>query len=131
VISPGYKYNLADINAALALVQLGKLSEANARRREIAERYLPSWRIRRSSRCVFRPGRTSTPGTCLLFALMKPAAGSHATLMDALKAKGIGTGLHFRAAHTQKYYRERFPEVSLPNPNGTARVFVHSLFSRT
>jgi UDP-4-amino-4-deoxy-L-arabinose-oxoglutarate aminotransferase len=38
VISPGYKYNLADINAALALVQLGKLSEANARRREIAER---------------------------------------------------------------------------------------------
>jgi UDP-4-amino-4-deoxy-L-arabinose-oxoglutarate aminotransferase len=30
VISPGYKYNLADINAALALVQLGKLSEANA-----------------------------------------------------------------------------------------------------
>ena len=29
VISPGYKYNLADINAALALVQLDKLHKAN------------------------------------------------------------------------------------------------------
>lgn len=33
VIAPGYKYNPADINAALALVQLGKLKEANKRRR--------------------------------------------------------------------------------------------------
>ncbi len=35
--------------------------------------------------------------------------------MEALKERGIGTGLHFRAAHTQKYYRERFPTLSLPN----------------
>jgi dTDP-4-amino-4,6-dideoxygalactose transaminase len=35
-----FKYNLADINAALALVQLGKLKNANKRRQEIAERYL-------------------------------------------------------------------------------------------
>ncbi|MEA1151553.1 DegT/DnrJ/EryC1/StrS family aminotransferase, partial [Klebsiella pneumoniae] len=40
VITPGFKYNLADINAALALVQLGKLGEANRRRRDIADRYL-------------------------------------------------------------------------------------------
>lgn len=29
--------------------------------------------------------------------------------MAALKARGIGTGLHFRAVHTQKFYREQFP----------------------
>ncbi len=40
VISPGFKYNLADINAALALVQLDKLAHANQRRSEIAQRYL-------------------------------------------------------------------------------------------
>ena len=40
VITPGFKYNLADINAALALVQLEKLSHANQRRTEIAQRYL-------------------------------------------------------------------------------------------
>ncbi|ENK6023745.1 DegT/DnrJ/EryC1/StrS family aminotransferase, partial [Escherichia coli] len=40
---------------------------------------------------------------------------SRNALMEALKERGIGTGLHFRAAHTQKYYRERFPTLSLPN----------------
>ncbi|HDN3366589.1 TPA: DegT/DnrJ/EryC1/StrS family aminotransferase, partial [Escherichia coli] len=40
---------------------------------------------------------------------------SRDALMEALKERGIGTGLHFRAAHTQKYYRERFPTLSLPN----------------
>lgn len=40
VIAPGYKYNLADINAAIALVQLAKLPTLNARRQAIAERYL-------------------------------------------------------------------------------------------
>lgn len=40
MIAPGFKYNLADINAALALVQLGKLKQANKRRQDIAERYL-------------------------------------------------------------------------------------------
>jgi len=50
--------------------------------------------------------------------------------MEKLKAMGIGTGLHFRAAHTQKYYRERFPTLSLPNTEWTARVSVHSLCSR-
>jgi UDP-4-amino-4-deoxy-L-arabinose-oxoglutarate aminotransferase len=37
--------------------------------------------------------------------------------MDALKARGIGTGLHFRAVHSQKYYREASEarQESLPN----------------
>ena len=35
--------------------------------------------------------------------------------MERLKAVNIGTGLHFRAAHTQKYYRERYPKLVLPN----------------
>jgi UDP-4-amino-4-deoxy-L-arabinose-oxoglutarate aminotransferase len=31
--------------------------------------------------------------------------------MAELKTLNIGTGLHFRAAHLQKYYREAFPKV--------------------
>ena len=116
VITPGYKYNLADINAAIALVQLDKLAQNNARRTEIAGRYLdelantpflplihPSWEHKHAWH---------------LFILRVDEARcgiSRNELMDALKAKGIGTGLHFRAAHTQKYYRERSPTLSLPN----------------
>ena len=130
VISPGYKYNLADINAALALVQLGKLKEANKRREEIAQRYL-----RELADTPFQP--LTIPAwphvhAWHLFIIRVDEARcgiSRDNLMAALKEKGIGTGLHFRAAHTQKYYRERFPDVSLPNSEwNSARICSLPLF---
>ncbi|MDI9767533.1 UDP-4-amino-4-deoxy-L-arabinose aminotransferase [Pantoea dispersa] len=115
VIMPGFKYNLPDINAAIALVQLQKLPDINARRQAIATRYLREL--------------ADTP----LLPLVQPAwPHQHAwhlfiirvddarcgisrdALMEQLKIHDIGTGLHFRAAHTHKYYRERYPQLSLP-----------------
>ncbi|OHY66735.1 UDP-4-amino-4-deoxy-L-arabinose--oxoglutarate aminotransferase [Pluralibacter gergoviae] len=116
VIEPGFKYNLADINAAIALVQLAKLEQLNARRREIARRYLQAL-----ADTPFLP--LSLPEWphhhawhLFIIRVDEAACGiSRAGLMEALKARGIGTGLHFRAAHTQKYYRERYPQLRLPN----------------
>ena len=51
--------------------------------------------------------------------------------MAALKQRGIGTGLHFRAVHTQKYYRETMPALtaSLPNTQwSTERICSLPLF---
>ena len=54
---------------------------------------------------------------------------SRDSLMERLKALGIGTGLHFRAAHTQKYYRERYPNLNLPNTEwNSARLCTLPLF---
>lgn len=125
MITPGFKYNLADINAALALVQLEKLSHANQRRTEIAQRYL-----RELADTPFKP--LTVPAWdhqhawhLFIIRVDEAACGiSRDALMEKLKAMGIGTGLHFRAAHTQKYYRERFPEVSCQIPNGTAPASV-------
>lgn len=116
VIEPGFKYNMADINAAIALVQLAKLEQLNARRREIARHYL-----RALADTPFLP--LSLPEWphhhawhLFIIRVDEAACGiSRAGLMEALKARGIGTGLHFRAAHTQKYYRERYPQLRLPN----------------
>ncbi|HFI9138288.1 TPA: UDP-4-amino-4-deoxy-L-arabinose aminotransferase [Escherichia coli] len=130
VISPGFKYNLADINAALALVQLEKLTHANQRRAGIARRYLceladtpfkplavPEWEHRHAWHLF-------------IIRVDEAACGiNRDTLMEKLKTMGIGTGLHFRAVHTQKYYRERFPDVSLPNTEwNSARVCSLPLF---
>lgn len=130
VIAPGFKYNLADINAALALVQLGKLGEANRRRRDIADRYLLEL-----SDTPFQPLRIpSWPHLhawhLFIIRVDEDRCGiSRDALMAALKEQGIGTGLHFRAAHTQKYYRERFPQVSLPNAEwNSARICSLPLF---
>ncbi|MBV4368570.1 UDP-4-amino-4-deoxy-L-arabinose aminotransferase [Erwinia phyllosphaerae] len=115
VIMPGYKYNLADINAAIALVQLDKLKELNARRSEIANRYL-----RELADTPFQPlAQPDWPHQHAwhLFIIRVDQARcglNRDELMQALKERDIGTGLHFRAAHTQKYYRERFPTLSLP-----------------
>lgn len=130
VISPGFKYNLADINAALALVQLDKLAHANQRRTEIAQRYLreladtpfkpltvPEWQHQHAWHLFIIRVDEATCGI------------GRDALMEKLKAMGIGTGLHFRAAHTQKYYRERFPTLSLPNTEwNSARICSLPLF---
>lgn len=116
VLAPGYKYNLPDLNAAIALAQLQKLDALNARRAAIAAQYhqamadlpfqplsLPSWEHIHAWH---------------LFIIRVDEARCGITrdaLMASLKTKGIGTGLHFRAAHTQKYYRERFPTLTLPD----------------
>ncbi|MEZ7217521.1 UDP-4-amino-4-deoxy-L-arabinose aminotransferase [Klebsiella spallanzanii] len=130
VISPGFKYNLADINAALALVQLDKLAHANLRRAKIAQRYLSEL-----ADTPFKP--LSVPDWehqhawhLFIIRVDETACGiSRDALMEKLKAMGIGTGLHFRAAHTQKYYRERFPDVSLPHTEwNSARICSIPLF---
>ncbi|MDD2343560.1 MAG: UDP-4-amino-4-deoxy-L-arabinose aminotransferase, partial [Tolumonas sp.] len=116
VITPGYKYNLADINASIAVVQLHRLPELNARRAVLVARY--------------RELLASTPLQPLavpdyphlhsnhLFMVRIDASRcgiDRDAFMQALQQQEIGTGLHFRAAHTQKYYREKYPEISLPD----------------
>lgn len=116
VIMPGFKYNLPDISAAIALVQLNKLAAINTRRAEIAQRYLteladtpflplaqPEWSHQHAWHLFIIRADEATCGL------------SRDALMETLKAQDIGTGLHFRAAHTHKYYRERYPQLSLPN----------------
>lgn len=116
VMMPGFKYNLPDISAAIALVQLEKLSSINARRAAIAQRYLreladtpflplaqPHWPHQHAWHLFIIRVDEATCGL------------NRDALMEALKAQDIGTGLHFRAAHTHKYYRERYPQLSLPN----------------
>lgn len=116
VVAPGYKYNLADINAAIALVQLEKLPAMNARRQALAARY--SKALQGSPLLPLTVPEYPYHHAWHLFMVRvdKDLCGiDRNTMMEKLKEHGIGTGLHFRAAHTQKYYREKYPKLSLPN----------------
>jgi len=116
VMTPAFKYSLTDINAALALVQLGKLSGENARRTGIAWRYLNEL-----ANTPFQPLKLPVwdhfhAWYLFMIRVDETHCGiSRDALIDSLKLRGIVTGLHFRAVHTEKYYRERFPGLSLPN----------------
>ncbi len=108
VIEPGYKYNMTDISAALGTGQLGRLDSFIARRTELARYYrerlatvdellplaMPAWEQRHAWHLF-------------IVRLDIDRAGiSRNSFMAELQKKNIGTGIHFRAVHEQKYYRE-------------------------
>lgn len=134
VLSPGYKCNLADMNAVIALTQWPRLTEINDRRRELCERYCgglanlpliplsaPEWDHRHAHHLfIVRVDDTRTSLT-------------RDEIMQKLKDDNIGSGIHFKAIHLQKYYRERFPIETLPHalPNtewNNDRLFSLPLF---
>lgn len=116
VILPGYKYNLTDISAAIALVQLAKLPEINKRRAEIANKYIESFR-NLPFKALKIPSWPHQHGWHLFIIRTdeETCGVTRDQLMEGLKERGIGTGLHFRAAHTHKFYREHLPGIVLPN----------------
>jgi UDP-4-amino-4-deoxy-L-arabinose-oxoglutarate aminotransferase len=131
VVEPGYKYNLPDMNAALGLSQLARLDAMNARRREHAERYLEAladcegvWPLRVPDYPL------SHSWHLFIVRVEAERAGiDRDAFMAALKARGIGTGLHFRAVHTHRYYRGRALRHALPNTEwNSARVCSLPLF---
>lgn len=116
VITPGYKYNLADINAAIAVVQLHRLPELNARRAVLVARYRELL-ANTPLQPLAVPDYSHLHSNHLFMVRIdaKHCGIDRDAFMQALQQQEIGTGLHFRAAHTQKYYREKYPEISLPD----------------
>ncbi|HDL8510737.1 TPA: UDP-4-amino-4-deoxy-L-arabinose aminotransferase [Yersinia enterocolitica] len=130
VVEPGYKYNLSDIHAAIAVVQLQRLPEINARRQALAARYHQAL-VDSPLQPLFVPDYAHLHTWHLFMVRVdKERCGiDRDSLMARLKEVGIGSGLHFRAAHTQKYYRERYPSLHLPNTEwNSARLCTLPLF---
>jgi UDP-4-amino-4-deoxy-L-arabinose-oxoglutarate aminotransferase len=124
VIEPGYKYNLPDILAVLGLGQLARLSEMNSRRTMLAEYYLERLRDIPEIRPLALPDYPMKHAWHLFIVRVDTTRPemNRDRFMAALKERNIGTGLHFRAAHLQKYYRETIPEAmgTLPNTEWNA-----------
>ncbi|MCE5262893.1 MAG: aminotransferase class I/II-fold pyridoxal phosphate-dependent enzyme [Deltaproteobacteria bacterium] len=125
--TPGWKYNLTDIQAALGIAQLSRLDEFNRRRAELVRRY--------------RDGLEGVPGLELpgdppyphehahhLF-VVKIAGMERERFMQRLSDYNIGYGLHFPACHLLAYVRNRFGTVSLPETErAAARILSLPLF---
>jgi UDP-4-amino-4-deoxy-L-arabinose-oxoglutarate aminotransferase len=108
VLEPGYKYNMTDISAVLGLGQLSRLQEFNRKRAELASLYLekisgiheilplgiPSYQMKHSWHLF------------IVRLDIEKAGMDRDEFMQELKRRNIGTGIHFRAVHLQKYYTE-------------------------
>ncbi|WP_095144477.1 MULTISPECIES: UDP-4-amino-4-deoxy-L-arabinose aminotransferase [unclassified Pseudomonas] len=130
VIEPGFKYNLADINAAIALVQLQRLDEINARRTTLAQAYLQRLKAL-PVQPLSIPAYAQQHAWHLFILRIDPerCGMDRETFMQALQEQNIGTGIHFIATHLHPYYRQRFPAIHLPNTEwNSARLCSIPLF---
>jgi UDP-4-amino-4-deoxy-L-arabinose-oxoglutarate aminotransferase len=118
VIEPGYKYNLPDMNAALGVSQLARLTEMNGKRAALAERYQALLRGIDGVWPLTLPSYPQRHAWHLYIVRVDRAAAglTRDEFMERMKARGIGTGLHFRAAHLHAYHRAHYaPRMPLPN----------------
>ena len=109
VIFPGFKYNLTDISAAIGVSQLKRLDAINAKRRELAMLYRELLADIPEIRPLEDPeGYDFTHAWHLFIVRVDSPKMDRNAFMNALKAENIGTGLHFRCCHLQKFYREAY-----------------------
>ena len=111
VTMPGFKYNFMDLQAALGIHQLASVDEFNARRAHLAALYDE---LLAGIAEIGRPGVPSWDHlhTWHLYVVkvLDSAGMSRDAFMAALKARNVGTGIHFRAVHTQPYYAQKYPK---------------------
>jgi UDP-4-amino-4-deoxy-L-arabinose-oxoglutarate aminotransferase len=108
VWEPGYKYNMTDMAAVLGLGQLTRVDEFNRKREALALKYRERLsEVDEILPLVIPADTTRHAWHLFIVRLDTDKAGlSRDAFMAELKQRNIGTGLHFRAAHLQKYYRE-------------------------
>jgi perosamine synthetase len=115
MVELGYNYRLTDIAAALGSSQIRRLEEFLARRRALAARYLD----RLADHPAVEPPAVD-PGTDpawhFLFARLRldRLRMDRGTVFRALRAENIGVNVHYIPVHTHPYYRERYPDLSMP-----------------
>jgi len=113
---PGFNYRLPDILCALGLSQLAKLPRFVARRRELAARYAQALApLAPAVRLAVSPA-WSHPALHLMTVLIdfEGLGRPRAEVMAAMKARGVGSQVHYIPVHRQPYYRDRYGPLELP-----------------
>jgi dTDP-4-amino-4,6-dideoxygalactose transaminase len=101
----GYNYRMTDLQAALGVSQMGRLSEFVSERHKIARRY--------DSMLAELPVRTplqikgSYSGLHLYVIRLNLSSlnVSHKEVFERLRAKGLGVNVHYIPIYMQPYYR--------------------------
>lgn len=119
MVEPGFKYNMTDLQASLGLHQLARLE----RNLVIRERH---WRAYDEAFATLAAIETPAPASkderharhlyTILLRLDRLAIDRQRFIAE-LRARRIGSGIHFRPVHLHSYYRTKYRlgEGSFPN----------------
>lgn len=109
VLTPGFKYNMSDIQAAIGLAQLGRLDGFQRRRREIVQAYHKAFAP--DDALELPVARPEVEHAWHLYVLrLRPGVLSigRDRFIDELTRRRIGTSVHFIPVHLHPYYRDSY-----------------------
>ena len=93
----GWNYYMNDLSAAIGLIQLKKLDQANAIRRKIAYRYFSQLKI----------GKKMPLSNDCSYHFYWIQVKNRNKFMEYMKKNGIETGIHYNPVHLMKYYKHK------------------------
>jgi len=115
----GYKYNMTDMQAALGIHQLKKIEGFWKIRKVYAELYDRYFKDEEYI-IMLPPAKADSRNAYHLYPVRIKTENLKLTrdeIIDALQAKNIGVGVHFRAIHELAYYRNYFGKGMSALPN--------------
>ena len=109
ILEPGYKDNMTDIQAALGIHQLKKLDGFIDTRAKYASLYSEAFAdVPEIEIPLVHRDRKHAWHLYVIRLAIERLTVDRAQFIDALRARNIGTSVHFIPVHLHPYYRERF-----------------------
>jgi dTDP-4-amino-4,6-dideoxygalactose transaminase len=108
VVAAGFKYNMMDIQAALGLQQLARFDLLQHRRERIWQRYDEALAGLPVQRPLPPESRTIHARHLYTILIDRDECGmTRDAVVTALRDRGIGTSVHFRALHLHPFYAQQ------------------------
>ncbi|MEK6303070.1 MAG: DegT/DnrJ/EryC1/StrS family aminotransferase [Acidobacteriota bacterium] len=131
VSEAGWNYRIDEIRAAMGLVQLAKLEQANVRRIELNSRYRSALQKAKAARMPFQKYRGES--ACHILPLVATNHLSRQQLVGALTQARVQSSHHYAPVHLFRLYREKFgygPGLLPRTESFAAREITLPLFAR-
>ncbi len=114
VVELGYNYRMTEMAAALGILQLKKLPDANEKRRILTELYMTKLKDVDGLSIPFR--EYPRPSSYHLFPVLLNRIVNREKFMELLKKERIQSSIHYPPIHTFSYYRRIInrKEIQLP-----------------
>lgn len=115
VVDLGYNYRMTEMAAALGILQLKKLTNANKKRRVLTDLYLAH--LKNSDGFSLPFENYPRPSSYHLFPILLNRIVNREKFMELLKNEGIQSSIHYPPIHSFSYYRRILgpKETKLPS----------------
>ncbi|MFW5794851.1 MAG: DegT/DnrJ/EryC1/StrS family aminotransferase [Bacillota bacterium] len=127
VVTPGFKYNMPDINAAMGIEQLKKLDDMQMKRKKIAQKYNEAFKEIDGIQIPHVKDDIRHAWHLYIVLLDLDVLDiNRDEFIEKLEENGIGSSVHFIPIHYHKYYRENYDYQRGDFPN-TEYVFERNI----